>query len=225
MYTVKELFSMEHTQAQAYLFGFLYPWEALTGLAAFLTELGKSLPKEEYIEIQPQVWVHKSCKIAPSASFISPCIVGANTEVRQGALLRGGVLIGENCVIGNSTEIKNSILFDGVQAPHYNYIGDSILGFKAHLGAGSVISNLKSDKKEVVVRDGLQTKKSHLRKLGAMVGDFVEVGCNSVLNPGCVLGRGVRVYPLSCVRGTVRENCIYKTGGVVVEKREEGNGR
>ena len=218
MYTIPELFDVTHTKAKDYLQTFSYPWEALAGIKAFVQSLGKTLG-DDYTEICPEVWVHKTVKIAPTASLTGPCIIGANTEIRQCAFIRGSALIGENCVVGNSVEIKNAILFDNVQVPHFNYVGDSILGFKSHMGAGSVTSNVKSDKTLVVVKDGDKQMPTGLKKFGAILGDGVEVGCNSVLNPGTVIGKSSAVYPLSCVRGVVKANCIYKTGGVIVEKR------
>lgn len=214
MYTIQNLFDLNHTIAKEYLQRFTYPWQALAGIKQFILEMGNALG-EEYEEISPKVWVHKSANIAPTAYINAPCIIGANTEVRHCAFIRGSALVGEGCVVGNSAELKNVILFDGVQVPHYNYVGDSILGFKAHMGAGSITSNVKSDKTPVRV-DGVDTG---MKKIGAMLGDFVEIGCNSVLNPGTVVGRGSRVYPLSCVRGVVAENSIYKKQGEIVEKR------
>ncbi|MDE5896518.1 MAG: UDP-N-acetylglucosamine pyrophosphorylase [Clostridia bacterium] len=215
---IKELFDLTHTLANDYLSRFTYPWEALPGLKTFLTELGRSLDPHEYEEVQPEIWVHRSAKIAESASLNAPCIIGADTEVRQCAFIRGSVLVGNGCVVGNSTELKNAILFDGVQVPHYNYVGDSILGYKSHMGAGAVTSNVKSDKTLVVVKENDSRIETGLKKLGAILGDFVEVGCNSVLNPGTVIGSHSNVYPLSCVRGTVPADSIYKTGGVIVRK-------
>lgn len=217
MNTVKELYDLTHTLASNYLSGFTYPWEALSGIQNLILSLGASLDGS-YQEISPQVWVHETAKIAPTAYLGSPCIIGAGTEVRHGAFIRGSALVGENCVVGNSVELKNVILFDGVQVPHYNYVGDSILGYKAHMGAGSVTSNVKSDKSLVVIH-GKTDIPTGLKKVGAMLGDFVEVGCNSVLNPGTVIGRNSNVYPLSCVRGVIAENAIYKTGGVIVTKK------
>ena len=214
MYTIQNLFDLNHTIAKEYLQRFTYPWQALAGIKQFILETGNALG-EEYEEISPKVWVHKSANIAPTAYINAPCIIGANTEVRHCAFIRGSALIGEGCVVGNSAELKNVILFDGVQVPHYNYVGDSILGFKAHMGAGSITSNVKSDKTPVRV-DGVDTG---MKKIGAMLGDFVEIGCNSVLNPGTVVGRGSRVYPLSCVRGVVAENSIYKKQGEIVKQR------
>ncbi|MBO5412341.1 MAG: UDP-N-acetylglucosamine pyrophosphorylase [Clostridia bacterium] len=219
MFTIKELFDLAHTKAKEYLSAFTYPWEALPGIKAFIRETGKRLGAE-YEEIAPEVWVHRSASIAKTACLESPCIIGAGTQVRTGAFIRGSVLIGENCVVGNSTELKNAILFDGVQVPHYNYVGDSILGYKAHFGAGAITSNVKSDKLPVIVRDGEQEIQTGLKKVGAFVGDFVEIGCNSVLNPGTVIGKESNVYPLSCVRGTVLAKCIYKTKGEIVAKKE-----
>ena len=218
MYTVRELFDLDHTQAGEYLAEFTYPWEALAGLKEYIRRLGKSLGKE-YREISPEVWVHKSAKIAPTAYLHPPCIIGAETEVRHCAFIRGSVLVGKNCVVGNSAELKNSVLFDGVQTPHYNYVGDSILGYKAHMGAGAITSNVKADKTSVAVRCGEETVQTGRKKVGAMLGDFAEIGCNSVLNPGTVIGRNSSVYPLSCVRGTVAENSIYKRRGEVVFKQ------
>lgn len=220
MYKTTDLFDLTHTLAGEYLQQFDYPWEALSGLKTFIEKKGESLDKAEYNEISPKVWVHKTAKIAPTASLGAPCIIGAQTEVRHCAFVRGSALVGEGCVVGNSAELKNVILFDNVQTPHYNYVGDSILGYKSHLGAGAVTSNVKSDKTLVVVKDGEEQIPTGLKKMGAMVGDYVEVGCNSVLNPGTVIGRNSNVYPLSCVRGTVRENSIYKNAQTIVEKQK-----
>ena len=217
MYTVKDLYELSHTMAGAYLEKFTYPWEALKGIKDLILSLGKNLDPQEYLEIAPEIWVHKTAKVAPTAYLGAPCIIGAGTEVRHCAFVRGSALVGENCVVGNSVELKNVILFDNVQVPHYNYVGDSILGYKAHMGAGSVTSNVKSDKTLVVVRigEGIPTG---LKKFGAMVGDFVEVGCNSVLNPGTVIGRNSNVYPLSSVRGVIPDNSIYKAENNIVVK-------
>ena len=194
---------------------YTYPWEALAGLKAFIRGLGNMLDKREYSEIAHEVWAHRSATIAPSACILAPCIIGAETEIRQGAFLRGGVLLGKNCVAGNSTEVKNSILFDGAKAPHFNYVGDSILGFNAHLGAGAITSNVKSDKSLIVVKCGDEEVKTGLKKVGAFVGDYAEIGCNSVLNPGTVIGKNAAVYPLSSVRSSVPHNSIYKNGKIV----------
>ena len=220
MYEIKELFDLEKTLAGDYLSNFTYPWEALGGLKDFIRTLGNSLDKHEYSEIAPEIWAHKSAKIAPTASISAPCVICAGAEIRHTAFLRGSALVGKDCVVGNSTELKNVILFDNVQVPHYNYVGDSILGYKAHMGAGAITSNVKSDKTPVAVKRGEECVETGLKKMGAILGDFVEVGCNSVLNPGTVIGKNTTVYPLSCVRGTVAENSIYKTGGVVVAKRK-----
>ncbi len=218
MYKIKELYDLEKTLAKPYLAAFTYPWEALGGLKSFIVALGGTLG-DDYREISPQVWVHKDAEIAETASISAPCIIGAGTQVRHGAFIRGSALVGKDCVVGNSVELKNALLFDGVQVPHFNYVGDSILGYKAHMGAGSVTSNVKSDKTLIVVRRGEQRVETGLKKMGAMLGDFVEIGCNSVLNPGSIVGRNARVYPLSCVRGTVEENSIYKNSGEVTEIR------
>jgi len=219
MYTIADLYDLNHTLAKDYLSQFTYPWEALKGISALIQKLGESL-NEEYREISPQVWVHESASVAPTASLGAPCIIGPGTEVRHCAFIRGNALVGENCVVGNSTELKNVILFDNVQVPHYNYVGDSILGYKAHMGAGSITSNVKSDKSLVVIKDGGEKIPTGIKKVGAMLGDNVEIGCNSVLNPGTVVGRNSNVYPLSCVRGVVPANSIYKTGGVIAAKEE-----
>ena len=220
MYTINDLYSLEHTLAAAYLKGFTYPWEALGGIKEEIIRLGKSLDSADYIEISPQVWVHKTATVAPTAYLGAPCIIGAEAEVRHCAFIRGSALVGAGCVVGNSVELKNVILFDGVQVPHFNYVGDSILGYMSHMGAGSITSNVKSDKGLVVVRDGAEAIGTGLKKMGAMLGDFVEVGCNSVLNPGTVVGRESNIYPLSSVRGVVPEKSIWKTGGVVVKKHD-----
>lgn len=217
MLQTKELFDLSHSMAGDYLSRFSYPWQALSGIKALILELGSRLG-EEYREISPQVWVHTTATVAPTAFLGAPCIIGAHTEVRHCAFIRGSALVGESCVVGNSVELKNVILFDNVQVPHYNYVGDSILGYKAHMGAGSVTSNVKSDKTLVVVKDGTERIETGLKKMGAMLGDFVEVGCNSVLNPGTVIGPKSSIYPTSCVRGVVPGGSIWKTGGGIVRK-------
>lgn len=219
MVTIQELYDLEHTQAKSYLEQFTYPWEALKGIKDFIVQLGSTLG-DDYQEVSPQVWVHRTATVAPTAYLGAPCIIGAGTEVRHCAFIRGSALVGENCVVGNSVELKNVILFDNVQTPHYNYVGDSILGYKSHMGAGSVTSNVKSDKTLVVVKDGKEQIPTGLKKFGAMLGDYVEVGCNSVLNPGTVVGRHTNIYPTSCVRGVVPANHIWKTDGVVVAKHQ-----
>lgn len=219
MYKTLDILSPEHSQAGGWLAGFEYPWEALCRIKSFILELCKSIDKSEYNEISENVFVHKTAVIAPTAHIGAPCIIGANTEVRHCAFIRESALIGNNCVVGNSVEIKNAILFDGVQVPHFNYVGDSILGYKSHMGAGAVTSNVKSDQTVVVVKNGEEKFETGLKKFGAILGDNVEVGCNSVLNPGTVIGNNSNIYPLSCVRGTVPANSIYKTGGIIVDKQ------
>lgn len=217
MYKTRELYDLSHSMAGDYLSGFDYPWQALKGIREQILALGQTLGAD-YAQPAPQVWVHKTAVIAPTAYLGAPCIIGPGTEVRHGAFIRGSALVGESCVVGNSVELKNVILFDNVQVPHYNYVGDSILGYKAHMGAGSLTSNVKSDRTLVVVKDGGEKMETGLKKFGAMLGDHVEVGCNSVLNPGTVVGPNTNIYPLSCVRGTVPADSIYKTGGVIVKK-------
>ena len=221
MLTIRELYDLDHTLAGEYLAQFTWPWEALSGIKEMIVRLGEGLDPAEYTQVSPQVWVHKTAAVAPTAYLGAPCIIGANTEVRHCAFIRGAALVGENCVVGNSVELKNVILFDHVQTPHYNYVGDSILGYYSHMGAGSITSNVKSDKTPVVVHGQGEDVPTGLKKMGAMLGDYVEVGCNSVLNPGTVIGRSSNIYPLSCVRGVVPEKSIWKTGGVVVRKREQ----
>lgn len=220
MYTISDLYDLEHTLAGDYLKQFTYPWEALKGIKDLIIELGKSLDKEEYDEVSENVWVHKTAKVFPTAYLGAPCIIGPNTEVRHCAFIRGSALVGADCVVGNSVELKNVILFDHVQTPHYNYVGDSILGYYSHMGAGSITSNVKSDKKLVIVHNGTENIETGLKKFGAMIGDHVEVGCNSVLNPGTVIGRDSNVYPTSCVRGVVPENSIWKNSGEIIGKKE-----
>ena len=219
MLSIHELYDLSHTMAADYLSGFTYPWEALGGIKSLIVSLGEKLDPDEYREVSPQVWVHKTAKVAPTAFLGAPCIIGAETEVRHCAFIRGAALVGEHCVVGNSVELKNVILFDNVQTPHYNYVGDSILGYKSHMGAGSITSNVKQDQRPVVVHAPEGNMETGLKKFGVMLGDFVEVGCNSVLNPGTVIGRHSNIYPLSSVRGVVPENHIWKTGGVVVPKK------
>lgn len=218
LYTIAQLYDLEYTIAKDYLSAFTYPWEALKGIKDMIVQMGERLDPEEYEQIQPQVWAHKTVKIAPTASITGPCIFGAETEVRHCAFVRGSVLVGKNCVVGNSVELKNVIIFDNVQVPHYNYVGDSILGYRSHMGAGAVTSNVKSDRTLVVIH-GDEDIPTGIKKVGAMLGDYVEVGCNSVLNPGTVIGRHSNVYPTSCVRGVVPENSIYKCSGEIVAKR------
>ncbi len=213
------LLDLTHTLAGDYLAQFTYPWQALDGIKDFILALGPTLPKEEYDETAPHVWVHKTAKVFPSASLGAPCIIGPETEVRHCAFIRGSALVGAHCVVGNSVELKNVILFDNVQTPHYNYVGDSILGYKSHMGAGSITSNVKSDKTLVVVRSGDERLETGRKKFGAILGDHVEVGCNSVLNPGTVIGRGTSVYPTSSVRGAIPAESIFKAQDDIVRRK------
>lgn len=219
MYTIHDLYDLDHTLAKDYLAQFTYPWEALKGIKDFIIALGETLDKDEYEEVSEHVWVHKSATVFSSAYLGAPCIIGPRTEVRQCAFIRGSALVGADCVVGNSTELKNVILFDHVQTPHYNYVGDSILGYYSHTGAGAITSNVKSDKKLIVIHNGDEQIETGLKKIGAMLGDYVEVGCNSVLNPGTVIGRHSNVYPTSCVRGVIPEASIFKNDGTIIKKR------
>lgn len=219
MYTIHDLYDLDHTLAKDYLAQFTYPWEALKGIKDFIIALGETLDKNEYEEVSEHVWVHKSATVFSSAYLGAPCIIGPRTEVRQCAFIRGSALVGADCVVGNSTELKNVILFDHVQTPHYNYVGDSILGYYSHTGAGAITSNVKSDKKLIVIHNGDEQIETGLKKIGAMLGDYVEVGCNSVLNPGTVIGRYSNVYPTSCVRGVIPEASIFKNDGTIIKKR------
>ncbi len=219
MYTIHDLYDLDHTLAKDYLAQFTYPWEALKGIKDFIIALGETLDKNEYEEVSEHVWVHKSATIFSSAYLGAPCIIGPRTEVRQCAFIRGSALVGADCVVGNSTELKNVILFDHVQTPHYNYVGDSILGYYSHTGAGAITSNVKSDKKLIMIHNGDEQIETGLKKIGAMLGDYVEVGCNSVLNPGTVIGRHSNVYPTSCVRGVIPEASIFKNDGTIIKKR------
>lgn len=219
MYTIHDLYDLDHTLAKDYLAQFTYPWEALKGIKDFIIALGETLDKNEYEEVSEHVWVHKSATVFSSAYLGAPCIIGPRTEVRQCAFIRGSALVGADCVVGNSTELKNVILFDHVQTPHYNYVGDSILGYYSHTGAGAITSNVKSDKKLIVIHNGNEQIETGLKKIGAMLGDYVEVGCNSVLNPGTVIGRHSNVYPTSCVRGVIPEASIFKNDGTIIKKR------
>ncbi len=218
MYTIKDLYDLDHTLAKDYLSKFTYPWEALKGIKDMILELGPTLG-EDYEEVSENVWVHNTAKVFPSAYLGAPCIIGPNTEVRHGAFIRSSALVGADCVVGNSVELKNVILFDHVQTPHYNYVGDSILGYCSHMGAGSITSNVKSDKTLVVVKNGEEKIETGIKKVGAMLGDYVEVGCNSVLNPGTMIGRHSNIYPTSCVRGVIPENSIHKNDGTVIQKK------
>ena len=220
MYTVHDLYDLTHTLAAPLLEEVEYPWQALAGISGFILSLGSTLSAEEYDHPSEDVWIAKSAKVAPTANITGPCIVGPETEVRHCAFIRGKALIGAGCVVGNSTELKNVILFDQAKVPHYNYVGDSILGFQAHMGAGSITSNVKSDKTLVVIRDGEERFPTGLKKVGAMLGDRAEIGCNTVLNPGTVIGRDSSVYPTSCVRGTVPANSIFKDQAHIVSKAQ-----
>lgn len=217
--TVKELFTLEETIAKDIFEGITYPWEALPKISAFIKELGETLPEDEYEKKGEDVWIAKSAKVFPSAYIHGPAIIGKDAEVRHCAFIRGNTIVGEGAVVGNSTELKNVILFNKVQVPHYNYVGDSILGYKAHMGAGSITSNVKSDKKLVVVKTPEENIETGIKKFGAMLGDEVEVGCGTVLNPGSVVGARSNIYPLSSVRGFVPAGSIYKKQGEVVKKR------
>lgn len=219
MINTTQLLDLTHSLAGDYLSRYEYPWQALDGIGELIQSIGRKLG-EDYEEVRPSVWVHRSAHVFPTAWLGAPCIIGPETEVRHGAFIRGSALVGGGCVVGNSVELKNVILFDGVQVPHYNYVGDSILGYKSHMGAGSITSNVKSDKTLVAVRNGGERIETGRKKFGAILGDHVEVGCNSVLNPGTVIGRHTNVYPLSCVRGVIPAHSIYKTGGVIAAKEE-----
>lgn len=215
---ITELYDLSHTIAADYLSRFTYPWEALKGISDLIISLGQTLDPAEYDNPQENVWIHKTAKVFPSAYIGAPCIIGAETEVRHCAFIRGSALVGSGCVVGNSVELKNVIIFDNVQTPHYNYVGDSILGYRSHMGAGSITSNVKSDKTNVVIRSGNETIETGIKKIGAMLGDYVEVGCNSVLNPGTIIGSNSNIYPTSCVRGVVPAGSIWKNDGTVVRK-------
>lgn len=218
---IQNLFDLNETMAAPYLEGFEFPWETLAGIGDFIVKLGNLLPEDEYEKHGEDIWIHKTATVFDSAYIAGPCIIGARTEVRQCAFIRGKALVGEDCVVGNSTELKNVILFNHVQVPHYNYVGDSILGTYSHMGAGSITSNVKSDKKLITVKGPDSAIETGIKKIGAFLGDHVEVGCGSVLNPGTIIGRNSNVYPLSPVRGFVPENSIYKGKDEIVEKNED----
>lgn len=219
MYKIKDLYDLNETIAAELFEGKEYPWEVLADIGDFILKLGDKLPKDEFTPKGDNIWIHKSVTIAPTATLNGPLIIDEGTEVRPGAFIRGKAIVGKNCVVGNSTELKNVVLFNTVQVPHYNYVGDSILGTHSHMGAGSITSNVKSDKTLVVVKDGDERIETGLKKFGAMLGDYVEVGCNSVLNPGTMIGRHTNVYPLSCVRGVIPENSIFKNKDEIVSKK------
>ena len=210
MLKTAELFDLSHSLAGDYLARCQWPWEALEWIETFILKLGPTLPESDYEEREPHVWVHRTAKVAPTAFLGASCIIGPETEVRHCAFIRGSALVGAGCAVGNSAALKNVILFDGVQTPHYNYVGDSILGYKSHMGAGSITSNVKADRTLVVVKDGAETQPTGRKKFGAILGDFVEIGCNSVLNPGTVVGPHSVVYPVCSVRGIVPPYHIYK---------------
>lgn len=210
---------LEKTIAKDIFEGADYPWQVLPEIGDFIIELGMKLPKDEYAMVSENVWVAKTAKVAPTAFIGSPAIIDKDAEIRHCAFIRGNAIVGKGAVVGNSTELKNVILFDKVQVPHYNYVGDSILGYKSHMGAGSITSNVKSDKTLVTIKNGSDKVETGLKKMGAMLGDYVEVGCNSVLNPGTVIGKNTNVYPLSMVRGYVPENSIFKKDSCIVEKK------
>lgn len=216
--TIKELYDLNETIAADLFEGLTYPWEALPKISVFIEKLGETLSPDEYEKRGENVWIAKSAKVFESAFINGPCIIGKNAEVRHCAFIRGNAIVGEGAVVGNSTELKNVVLFNKVQVPHYNYVGDSILGFRAHMGAGSITSNVKSDKTLVVVKGQNEEIETGLKKFGAMLGDGVEVGCNSVLNPGTVIGRNSNIYPTSCVRGVVPADSIFKEPGEIVKK-------
>ena len=207
---IRSLFDLSHSMAGEYLSRFLYPWDAMEGLSDWIAEKQKRL-SADYREISRGVFVHQTATVAPTACLQPPCIVGARSELRHGAFIRGSVIIGADCVVGNSTELKNAILFDGAQLPHFNYAGDSVIGYRAHMGAGAIASNVRLDKAPVRIRVGESILETGRKKLGAMVGDFAEIGCHTVLNPGTVVGRRAAVYPLSCVRGSIDEGGIFDT--------------
>ena len=216
---IVNLYNLDETIAKDLLTQYLYPWEVLPHISDYILKLGNKLPKEEYDKIGEDVWIHKTAKVFESAYIHGPAIICKDAEIRHCAFIRGNAIVGEGAVVGNSTELKNVILFNKVQVPHYNYVGDSILGYKSHMGAGSITSNVKSDKKLVIIKDGKEQIETGLKKVGAMLGDNVEIGCGSVLNPGTVIGRNTNVYPLSSVRGVVPENSIYKCKTEIAEKK------
>ena len=217
-FTIEKLLDLKETMAAELFEGKTYPWEVLPEIKDFILKLGKTLDPDEYEYREGDIWIAKSAKIAPTACINGPAIIGKDTEVRHCAFIRGNAIVGEDCVVGNSTELKNVVLFNCVQVPHYNYVGDAVLGYKSHMGAGSICSNVKSDKQLVVVKDGEEKIETGLKKFGAMLGDHVEVGCNSVLNPGTVIGRNSNIYPLSPVRGCVPADSIYKSRTEIVSK-------
>lgn len=215
---INNLFSLDESIAKDLLIKYTYPWEVLPHIGEFILELGKKLPKDEYNKIGEDVWIHKTANVFESAYIHGPAIICKDVEIRHCAFIRGNAIVGEGAVIGNSTELKNVIIFNKCEVPHYNYVGDSILGYRAHMGAGSITSNIKSDRKLVVIKDGDEKIETGLKKIGAMLGDLVEVGCGSVLNPGTIIGKNTNIYPLSSVRGVIPENSIYKNKNEIVVK-------
>ncbi len=218
--TIDALYTLDETIAKELFAGLTYPWEALPKIKEFIIALGETLPEEKYERREGDIWIARSAKVFPSAYIGGPAIIDEEAEIRHCAFIRGSAIVGKGAVVGNSTELKNVVLFNKVQVPHYNYVGDSILGFKAHMGAGSITSNVKSDKTPVVVKAGEETFETGLKKFGAMLGDNVEVGCNSVLNPGTVIGKNTNIYPTSMVRGVIPQGSIYKRQGEIAEKRQ-----
>ncbi len=218
--TIDALYTLDETIAKELFAGLTYPWEALPKIKEFIIALGEALPEEKYERREGDIWIARSAKVFPSAYIGGPAIIDEEAEIRHCAFIRGSAIVGKGAVVGNSTELKNVVLFNKVQVPHYNYVGDSILGFKAHMGAGSITSNVKSDKTLVVVKAGEETFETGLKKFGAMLGDNVEVGCNSVLNPGTVIGKNTNIYPTSMVRGVIPQGSIYKRQGEIAEKRQ-----
>ena len=215
---IKNLYNLEETIAKDIFEDLTYPWEVLPKIKEFIITLGERLNKDDYEKVGENIWIAKTAKVAPTAYINGPAIIGKNAEIRHCAFIRGNAIVGENAVVGNSTELKNVILFNNVQVPHYNYVGDSILGYKSHMGAGSITSNVKSDKQLVVVKNGEEKIETGLKKFGCMIGDNVEVGCGSILNPGSIIEKNTNIYPLSSVRGVIPPNSIYKKQGEVVEK-------
>lgn len=218
MYKTNELLDLDHTVAKEYLEKFEYPYSAISEIKNIILNLSEKINLDDYKKIKENVWVHKTAKIFDSAYIEGPCIIGANSEVRHCAFIRGSVLVGENCVVGNSCELKNVILFDNVQTPHYNYVGDSILGYKAHMGAGSITSNVRADKELIKIHDEKEIE-TGLKKMGAIIGDYVEVGCNAVLNPGVIIGRNSIIYPTSCVRGVVKQDSVVTNTGEILPRK------
>lgn len=216
----EKLFDLTHTRAKELFLTKVYPWEVLPEIGSFIIALGETLSLDEYEKRGADIWIHKEADVMESAYIKGPVIIGRNTQVRHCAFIRGNALVGDHAVVGNSTELKNVILFDNVQVPHYNYVGDSILGYKAHMGAGSITSNVKADKKNIIVKANDEYIETGLRKFGAMIGDHVEIGCGAVLNPGCVVGANAQIYPLSMVRGYIPAGFIYKNSGEVIEKKQ-----